>query len=121
MSPEAATQLCGLEICFGFECPKASSKDCLFIQVTAAPVSNSHEKVLSPTLMANLGLILSPLKGVIISNSLLQVAIETVHKLRINCGMTLGAWMRGVIRLFKEKPAAVPVDLFLGYHWSHTL
>ncbi len=121
MSPEAATQLCGLEICFGFECPKASSKDCLFMQVTAAPVSKSHEKVLSPALTANLGLILSPLKGVMISNSLLQVAIEMVHKLRINCGMTLGAWMRGVIRLFNEKPAAVPVDLFLGYHWSHIL
>ncbi len=60
------------------------------MQVTAAPVSNSHEKVLSPALTANLGLILSPLKGVIISNSLLQVVIE----LRINCGMTLGAWMR---------------------------
>jgi hypothetical protein len=38
----------------------------------------------------------------------LQVAIEMVHKLRINCGMTLGAWMRGVIRLFNENPAAVP-------------
>jgi hypothetical protein len=91
------------------------------MQVTAAPVSKSQEKVLSPALTANLGLILSPLKGVIISNSLLQVAIEMVHKLRINCGMMLGAWMRGVIRLFNEKPAAVPVDLFLGYHWSHTL
>ncbi len=41
------------------------------MQVTAAPVSNSQEKVLSPALTANLGLILSPLKGVIISNSLL--------------------------------------------------
>jgi hypothetical protein len=91
------------------------------MQVTAAPVSKSHEKVLSPALTANLGLILSPLKGVIISNSLLQVAIKIVHKLRINCGMTLGAWMRGVIRLFNEKPAAVPVDLSLGYHWSQTL
>ena len=47
--------------------------------------------------------------------------MEIVHKLRINCGMMLGAWMRGVIRLFKEKLAAVPVDLFLGYHWSQTL
>ncbi len=91
------------------------------MQVTAAPVWKSHEKVLSPALTANLGLILSPLKGVIISNSLLQVAMEIVHKLRINCGMMLGAWMWGVIRLFNEKPAAVPVYLFLGYHWSHTL
>jgi len=55
------------------------------------------------------------LKGVIISNSLLQVAIEIVHKLRINCGMMLGAWMRGVIWLFNEKPAAGPVDLFLDF------
>ncbi len=60
------------------------------MQVTAALVSNSHEKVLSPAFTANLGLILSPLKGVIISNSSLQVAIEMVHKLRINCGMMLG-------------------------------
>ncbi len=40
--------------------------------------------------------------------SLLQVALEMVHKLRNNCGMTLGAWVRGVIRLFNENPAAVP-------------
>jgi hypothetical protein len=83
------------------------------MQVSAAPVSNSHEKVFSAALTVTLGLILSPLKGIIISNSLLQVAIEIVHKLRINCGITLGAWMRGIIRLFTEKPAAVPVDLFL--------
>jgi hypothetical protein len=108
LSPDAAMQLWGLEICFGVVCPKAISKDYLFMQVTAAPVSNSHEKVLSPALTTNLGLILSPLKGVIISNSLLQVAIEMVHKLRINCGMTLGAWMRGSSGSFNENPAAVP-------------
>jgi hypothetical protein len=61
------------------------------MQVTAAPVSKSHEKVLSPSLTANLGQILSPLKGIMISNSLLQVAMVIVLKLRINCGMTLGA------------------------------
>jgi len=38
-----------------------------------------------------------------ISNSLLHVAIEMVNKLRINCGMMLGAWMSGVIRLIKEQ------------------
>jgi hypothetical protein len=91
------------------------------MQVKAAPVSKSHDKVLSPALTANLGLILSPLKGVIISNSLLQVAMEIVHKLRINCGMMLGAWMRGVNRLFNEKLAAVPIDLSLGYRLSQTL
>ncbi len=116
MSPEVATQLWGFEICLGLECQNARSVDCLFMQVTAASVSNSDEKVLSPALTANLGLILSPLKGVIISNSLLQVVMEMVHKLRINCRMTLGAWMRGVIRLFNEKPAAVPVDLCLDSH-----
>jgi hypothetical protein len=63
------------------------------MQVTTAPVSNRHEKVLFPALTANLGLILSQLKGIMFSNSLLQVAIEIVHKLRISCGMTLGAWM----------------------------
>jgi hypothetical protein len=47
--------------------------------------------VLSPALTSDLGLILSPLKGIIIANSLLQVAIEIVQKLRINCGKMLGA------------------------------
>ncbi len=75
----------GFEICFGVVCPKAISNDCLFMQVTAAPVSNSQEKVLSPALTANLGLILSPLKGVIISNSLLQVAIEMVSIMISTC------------------------------------
>jgi hypothetical protein len=37
--------------------------------------------------------------------------MEIVHKLIINCGMTLGAWMRGVIRLMSKNPAAAPVDL----------
>jgi len=77
------------------------------MQVTAALVSNNQEKDLFPALAANLGLILSPLKVVIISNSLLKVTIEIVHKLRIKCGMTLGACMSGVIRLFSENPAAV--------------
>jgi hypothetical protein len=85
------------------------------MQVTAALVSNNQEKVLFPALTANFGLILSPLKGVKISNSLLQVEIEIVPKLIINCGMTLGAWIR-VIRLIRENPAAVHVDLF---HFVH--
>ncbi len=92
MSPEAATHHCVFEICSGLECPNAQSNDSLFMQVTADPVSNNHEKVLFPALTANLGLIFSPYKGVITS-SLLQVAIKSVHKLRIDCGMTLGAWM----------------------------
>jgi hypothetical protein len=41
--------------------------------------------------------------------------MEIVHKLGINCGMTLGAWMRGVIRLMGENPAAVPVEISLPF------
>jgi hypothetical protein len=91
------------------------------MQVTAAPVSNSHEKVFFPALTSNLGLILSPLKSFIISNILLHVVMEMVHKLRINCGMMLGVWIRGVIRLFREKPAAAPEDLFPAVHCCHCL
>jgi hypothetical protein len=69
------------------------------MHITAAPVSNNQEKVLSAVLSVILGLILSPLKGVIISKSLLQVAMGTVHKLTINCGTSFGAWMRGIIQL----------------------
>jgi len=29
---------------------------------------------------------------------------EIVHKFKINCGMTLGAFMRGAMMLFNEKP-----------------
>jgi hypothetical protein len=38
------------------------------------------------------------------SKRLLQVVIDTVHKLKIIWGMTLGSWMRGVIQLFTENP-----------------
>jgi hypothetical protein len=61
------------------------------MQVTAAPVSKSCEKVLFPALTISLGLILSPLKGIIISKSLLHVAIEIVHRFKINLAMLLGA------------------------------
>jgi hypothetical protein len=54
------------------------------MQVTMAAVSNSLEKVLLPALTFNLGLILSPLKGVMISKSLLQVDMDTTHKLKIS-------------------------------------
>jgi len=52
-----ATQLCGYEIIFGLLVPNAVLNECLFIHVMAPPVSNSHEKVLSPSLTINLGLI----------------------------------------------------------------
>jgi hypothetical protein len=61
------------------------------MQVTAAPVSKSCEKVLFPALTVSLGLILSPLKGTIISKHLLHVAFEIVHRLKISCAMLLGA------------------------------
>jgi len=32
-----------------------------------------------------------------------------VHKLKISCGMMLGVYMRGVIRLMSKNPAAAPI------------
>jgi len=32
------------------------------------------------------------------------ITTSNKHKLKINCGMRLGAWMRNVIQLFTEKP-----------------
>jgi hypothetical protein len=46
--------------------------------------------VLFPALTNWLGLILSTLKGDMISKNSLQVAMDTKHKLKINFGMTLG-------------------------------
>jgi hypothetical protein len=79
--------------------------------VTEAPVSKSQEKVFPPALAVTLGLILSPLKGVIRLKILLHVAIEIVHKFKISCGMTLGAFMRGSMMLFIEKPHR--------HYWDH--
>ncbi len=126
LSQKAATQLCSSEIFLGFKCPNALSNDCLFMQMTAAPVSNNHESYF-PFWHVSLGLILSPLKGIMISKSILQVAIVIVHKLRINWGMMLGVCMRGwgVIKLINENPTAVPFSRF--HFWvtvfcpSHTL
>ncbi len=52
----------------------------------------------------NLGLILSP--GVITSKSLLDIAMETVHELKMSCGPTRGVLMRGVIKLLRAKTGA---------------
>jgi hypothetical protein len=68
--------------------------------VTAIPISESNGKVFAHSLTLSLGLILSPLKGVIILNNLLQVSIETEHKLRMSCGMMIRAFVKGVIKLF---------------------
>jgi hypothetical protein len=52
------------------------------MKVTAAPVSNSQLKVFAPVVTFILGLVLlPPYKGVRISQILLQVAMEIVHKI----------------------------------------
>ncbi len=84
--------------------PKAISKEFMLMYVTADPVSSTQEKFLPPVCPEILVLTLSPLKSVMFSKRLLQMAMDTVHKLKINCGMTLGAWMMGVIQLFTENP-----------------
>ena len=125
-SPEAAVQCCELCTLQGFVRGKAASNEDFVIQVIDAPVSNSQEKVCPPTLAVSLGRILSPLKGVIRSKHLLHIAMEIVHKFKINCGMTLGAFMRGAMTLFNEKPKQLHWDCSLvarywGYHWWSSL
>jgi hypothetical protein len=61
------------------------------MQVTAALVSKSHQNVLFPALTVNLGPILSPLKVIIFSKSLLQLGIEIIHRLKMIWGMMHGA------------------------------
>jgi hypothetical protein len=73
LSPDAAMQLRASDIFRGFLSLKAISKDVCS--------SKSH----------NLGVILSPLKSNLISQSLLQVVIEIVHRLKISCGMMHGS------------------------------
>jgi hypothetical protein len=41
----------------------------------------------------------------------LHVAMEIVHKFKISCGMTLGAFMRGSMMLFIERPHR--------HYWDH--
>ncbi len=101
-SPDVATQLCSLEIILGSFFPNKEWKD---LQETASLVSNNQENVLSPAFTLNLGVILSPC--VITSNSLMQVTIETAHKLRIICGMTWGVVMRDAMKLCREKLAKI--------------
>jgi len=99
---------------------KSSVEWCLVIQVMEAPVSNNHENVFPPAMALTLGLILSPLKGVIWSKHLLHVAMEIVHKFKINCGMTLGAFMRGAMTLFNEKPIQLHWDCcFVARYWDY--
>jgi len=38
--------------------------------------------------------------------------MEIVHKFKVSCGMTLGACMRGVIKLLNEKPNQL-------HYWDH--
>ncbi len=58
-------ECCAFWTFFSFVLGKAAWKEEDVIHVAEAPVSNSHENVLPPTLAVTLGLILSPLKGVI--------------------------------------------------------
>jgi hypothetical protein len=58
-SPEEAWQLCVHKIFLSF-CSNAVLKDLQYIQVMAAPVSNSHEVVSIPACTLSLGQILSP-------------------------------------------------------------
>jgi hypothetical protein len=88
---------------FGLALGKAEWKEVTFIHVATAPVLNTHEKVLPPTITLTLGLILYPLNGVIRLKILLHVVIEMVHKFKTNWGMILGALKRGVMRQ-TEKP-----------------
>jgi hypothetical protein len=71
--------------------PKAISKELMFMQVTEDPVYITQEKFLFPVRLKILDFALSPLKDIMFSKSLLQVAMDTLHKLKINCGMMLGA------------------------------
>ena len=120
LSPEAAVQCCELCTLQGFVRGKAASNEAFVIQVIDAPVSNSQEKVCPPTFAVSLGLILSPLKGVIRSKNLLHVAMEIVHKFRINCGMTFGTFMRGAMTLFNEKPIQLHWDCcFVARYWGY--
>ncbi len=48
--------------------------------------------------------------------------MEIVHKFKINCGMTLGAFMRGAIMLFNEKPNQLHWDCcFVAQYWGYHL
>jgi len=109
--PEAAVQCCAVWTLRGLLEGKAALNELAVIHVTEAPVSNSQEKVFPPALAVTLGLILSPLKGVMWLKILLHVAIEIVHKFKISWGMTLGAFMRGSMKLFIEKPHR--------HYWDH--
>jgi hypothetical protein len=62
--PEAAVQCCAFCTLRGLLEGKAALKEFAVIHVTDAPVSNNQEKVFPPALAVTLGLILSPLKGV---------------------------------------------------------
>lgn len=58
--PNAAMQLCAVEIIFGFCCANAELKDLLLMQVVAVQVSYSHDEVWFPAFTFNLGQILPP-------------------------------------------------------------
>jgi hypothetical protein len=119
---DKATQLWALEIFFGFCCPKAVLNDQLFMQVMAALVSNSHEIFWFPAHTFILGLTLSP--GAKILNSLVQVANETTHRLRSNCGMTIELCINGTTNPVSEVIREIPLcygSSFVAYLLSQYL
>ncbi len=63
--PEAAVQCWAFCTLRGLECGNAALNEAAVIHVIEAPVSKSQENILPPALAVTLGLILSPLKGVI--------------------------------------------------------
>jgi hypothetical protein len=75
---------------FWFASPKSIKNAQALMQVIATLMSKSQLNVLEPEVTLILGLILSPLEGILILQSLLQVAIEIAHKQIINCGITAG-------------------------------
>ncbi len=65
----------------------------LFVQVMAALVSNRNDIVWLTVCTIILGLTLLPCAKILKSS--LQVANETTHRLRSNCGMTVGFCITG--------------------------
>ncbi len=95
----------------GLTLGKAAWNEAAVIQVTEAPVSKSYEKVFPPALAVTLGLTLSPLKGVIWLNILLQVAIEMAHKFKINWGMSMHEGSHDAL-YWKTEPTSLLGSLF---------
>ncbi len=116
VSPDVATQLWALELFWPFITEGHAQRMLVHACQSCTIIKKPKECFF---FLFSRGLILSPWKGIIISKSVLQFAIETEHRLRIYWGMMHGAWMRGAIKLFRETPVLLFVH-FLG-HCFHPL